>query len=265
MSDQTNCQFETGRVYNENCTHTLAKMPDNFIDLVVTSPPYDDLRRYKGYVFPFEDIAKLLYQKLKVGGVIIWIVGDQTLNGSESCTSFKQAIFFRSLGFRLHDTMIYAKDSPYPGNIRYRQGFEYMFVLSKGKPSVFNPIKDTRAKNPGGKIVHSQRAKDGSVTKRKVNAVTGQFKFRNNIWRYNVGFNGSSRDKIAFEHPAIFPEALVEDHIVSWSNENDLVYDPFMGSGTVAKMAHLLNRRWVGSEISAEYIDVINRRLAPYI
>ena len=78
---------------------------------------------------------------------------------------------------------------------------------------------------------------------------------------YSSGYMVSSKDKIAFEHPAIYPEQLVEDHILSWSNENDLIYDPFMGSGTTAKMAILNKRNWIGSEISKEYCDIITRRL----
>lgn len=245
-------------------------MPDGFVDLVVTSPPYDGLREYNGYSFPFEETANELLRVCKGGGVIVWIIGDETVNGSESGTSFRQALYFKEIGFNLHDTMIYEKNGPaYPASEksnRYSQVFEYMFVFSKGKPATANLIKDKKNRWAGSKTfgANSERLTSGEIRKRE-GYVIQDVSYRNNIWKVNNGFGYSSQDEIAFQHPAIFPESLAADHINTWSNPGDLVYDPFGGSGTTAKMAHLLNRRWILSEISPEYCEIARKRLHPYL
>lgn len=262
--------MELNKIYNENCLDTMAKMPDNFIDLTVTSPPYDNLREYKGYSFPFEDIARELYRVTKKGGIVVWIVGDAVVDGGESGTSFKQALFFQSLGFLIHDTMIYEKNgAAYPANDksnRYSQVFEYMFVLSKGKPNTYNLIKDRKNRWAGSKTFGNQsnRKQNGELDKKNSRETT-EYGYRYNIWKYNNGYGYSAAEDIAYEHPAIFPESLAADHIFSWSNENDIVYDCFGGSGTTAKMAHKLKRNWILSEISKEYVDIANKRLKPYL
>ena len=257
--------FELNKCYNESNLVTMAKMPDNFIDLTVTSPPYDGLRTYNGYSFQFEDIAKELYRVTKKGGVVVWVVGDAVENGSETGTSFKQALFFMQCGFLLHDTMIYEKNGfSNPSNTRYHQVFEYMFIFSKGKLKTFNPIKDRKNLwESWGK--NTSRQKNGELVERKERkSYLGEMGMRYNIWKYKVGGSGmSTKDEIAHKHPAIFPELLAYDHIISWSNENDLVYDPFMGSGTTAKAAISANRKWIGSEISEEYCKIIEERLIP--
>jgi DNA modification methylase len=243
-------------IYNENCLDTMARMPDGFIDLAVTSPPYDNLRKYNGYSFDFEAIAKELFRVVKVGGVVVWVVADATVNGSESGTSFRQALHFMSLGFNLHDTMIYEKSGmAYPDSTRYNQIFEYMFVFSKGDVKSVNLIKD----RPNKFVGTMGGNKRGGLCRR------GKFGARFNIWRYANGRDNSSEDRIAFDHPAIFPESLAKDHILSWSNEGDLVYDCFGGSGTVAKMAHLEKRNWILSEISSEYAVLAAKRIDPYL
>lgn len=250
------------KIYNENCLDTMAKMPDNFVDLVVTSPPYDNIRDYKGYSFPFEEIAKELYRVTKQGGVVVWVVGDATENGSETLTSLKQALYFKEIGFNVHDTMIYVKNNPMPyKHNRYLPSFEYMFVFSKGKPKTFNPILVDTV-NPNGRLTTTQREKNN--TKRKGNGYgkkrnAKRYKF--NVWNYNVGKNQSTKDHYAFKHPAIFPEQLANDHIISWSNEGDVVYDPFSGSGTTAKMSIKNNRKWIASEMSEEYCQIIAERI----
>ena len=262
--------MEFGKIYFENCIETLAKMPDDLVDMTITSPPYDDLRDYNGYHFPVEEIAAGLFAKTKPGGVVVWVVGDRTLNGDETLTSFKHALTFKEAGFRVHDTMIYAKNNPIPSDCgkRYRQCFEYMFCFSKGQPKTFNPITQAIRQEKAfksfriTKVGRNDLAHDHIAPKeRKVDNIF--YYGDSEIFYYNVG-TSSSKDKIAFEHPAIFPEQLVEDQINTWTNEGDLVYDCFMGSGTTAKMAHLLKRRWLGSEISAEYVEIANERLAPY-
>lgn len=224
-------------------------MEDDFIDLTVTSPPYDNLRDYDGYLFDFESIARQLYRITKKGGVLVWIVGDAIIKGSESGTSFKQALFFKQLGFNLHDTMIYEKNSStYPAKkngLRYSQIFEYMFVFTKGKPKTVNLINDKRNKWAGYKDFSN-----------KLKNVVPEFSPRNNIWKYTTSFNDKT------DHPAVFPELLANDHIITWSNKGDLIYDPFMGSGTTAKVSIINNRNWIGSEISGKYCDVINKRIS---
>jgi len=261
------CMIETGKIYTENCLETFSRVPDGIVDMTITSPPYDDLRDYNGYHFPVEEIAAGLFAKTKPGGVVIWVVGDRTLNGDETLTSFKHAFAFRKAGFRVHDTMIYVKNNPIPSDCgkRYRQAFEYMFCFSKGQPKTFNPITE-QTKSSGQKIkaFRITEAGRGNVPDEDIGReIKGERKV-NNIFAYNVG-TSSSGDKIAFSHPAIFPEKLVEDQIRTWTNTGDLVYDCFMGSGTTAKAAHLLGRLWFGSEISAEYVKIANSRLSEYL
>jgi len=248
--------MRVNEIYNENCLDTMARMPDNFIDLTVTSPPYDNLRKYNGYSFDFESIAKELYRVTKDGGVVVWVVGDATIKGSETGTSFKQALFFKECGFNLHDTMIWRKTNAMP-NIskkRYTPSFEYMFIFSKGQPKVCNRI--TENCKYAGKTIQTHTTNKESMMGYKNRKETKKVKPLQNIWDVKVfGTN--------YGHPAIFPKQLANDHIISWSNESDIVYDPFMGSGTTAKMAKINNRNYIGSEISEEYCEIIEQRLNP--
>jgi DNA modification methylase len=253
--------MEINKIYNENCLDTMSRMPDEFIDLTVTSPPYDNLRTYNGYSFDFESIAKELYRVTKQGGILVWIVGDATINGSESGTSFRQALYFKEIGFNLHDTMIWEKKNPIPNDPRqnrYIQGFEFMYVLSKGKLKTCNYLKTPCLMAGIDAGTGTARKQNGDIRtdrkeKRKGEVVKDE-KPLTNIWKYSNG-------KICKKHPASFPSDLANDHIISWSNEGDLVYDPFMGSGTTAKMAIANKRNYIGSEISAEYCELIKARL----
>lgn len=250
-----------------DCLEVMKTIPDDSIDLTVTSPPYDNLRTYNGYTFDFENTAKELYRITKKGGVVVWVVGDATIKGSETGTSFKQALYFKEIGFNLHDTMIYKKMGvPFPEFNRYYPSFEYMFVLSKGKPKTNNLIKDRKNIHFGATLdrLKHGRQKDGSLKqsscygqKRKIE----EYGVRYNIWEYSNAPSNGTKDKIAYKHPATFPEKLAQDHIISWSNENDLVLDPFMGSGTTGKMCKLLNRNFIGIEISKEYLDIAKERI----
>ena len=249
----------------------MKEMKDNCIDLTVTSPPYDDLRTYNNNIDKtwgedvWKPIIKELYRVTKKGGVVVWVVGDRTKNGCESGTSFKQALWFMECGFRLFDTMIYQKNGPaYPSNDKYFQIFEYMFIFSKDKVFTFNPIEDRFNKWYGKKFskTRSRRKADGTVVKTVWDKEQGgQYGKRFNIWKYNVGAGYSTKDKIAFKHPAMFPEKLAEDHIISWSNEGDTVLDPFVGSGTTPKMAKKLGRRYIGIDISEEYCELARERI----
>ena len=248
-------------IYNEDCLITMSKMDSDFLDCCITSPPYDSLRSYNGYSFDFENIAKELYRVLKPGGVVVWVVGDATINGSETGTSFRQALYFKEIGFNLFDTMIYQKTgTPFPQKNRYNQVFEYMFIFSKGKPKTFNPIMKKNITAGSVRNTRKFRTKDGEM-KPGFNKPINEYGIDNNIWIIKNGMNKSTKDKIAFNHPAIFPEELVNKHLLTWTNENDLIYDCFMGSGTVAKCSKNLNRRWIGSECSEEYCEIIKERL----
>lgn len=249
---------KSGMLINMNCLDGMKLMDDNTIDLTVTSPPYDDLRKYKGYSFDFEPIARELYRITKNGGVVVWVVGDSTKDGSESGTSFRQALYFMECGFKLHDTMIYQKQNYVPlTHRRYEQEFEYMFIFVKGKLSTFNPImipcKYAGTETWGNATFH--KTNDSglvSVGKKKIN----EEKQHGNIFCYLT-----NKKKETNGHPAPFPEQLAQDHILSWSNEGDIVFDPFIGSGTTSKMAQLNNRKWIGFEVSEEYCEIIKERM----
>lgn len=249
-------------LYNNDCLKVLTQFPDNCVDLTITSPPYDNLRTYNGYSFDFEAIAKELYRITKKGGVLVWVVGDATIKGSETGTSFKQALKFKELGFNLHDTMIYQKTGiPFPSKTRYLQTFEYMFVFSKGKPKTTNLLEDRPNATAGQtRKTRKYRTKSGDWIKGSDKPIK-KMGVRFNVWKYQTGQYKSTKDLEAFKHPAIFPEKLAEDHILSWSNEGDLVLDPFMGSGTTGKMAVLNNRKFIGIEISEEYFEIAKERV----
>ena len=240
--------MEKNKIYCCDCLDGLKQMEQNTVDLTVCSPPYDYLRSYNNtceWNFEiFKPIAQELYRVTKPGGVLVWVVGDATENGSETGSSFRQALYFMDCGFKLHDTMIYEKNSSaFPArrtSKRYSQIFEYMFVFVKGK--IRNDITLIE-----GKLVKTSNIKP-----------IQEFSLRNNIWKYSVSFN----DKTG--HPAVFPEKLAEDHILSWTNEGDLVLDPFMGSDTTAKMCILNKRNYIGFEKNPEYVDMCEKRLAKY-
>ena len=253
-------------IYNMDCLEGLRAMPDDTVDLTITSPPYDTLRSYNGYSFDFEGIADELFRVTKDGGVVVWVVGDATIKGSETGTSFRQALYFKGIGFNLHDTMIYFKHNPVPvgGSNRYYQSFEYMFVFSKGSPKTFGAITEPRRNECNDKRTRRfkgfNREADGTVSKKETTINQGDPK-RRNVWTYLVGGGSVTTDKVAYGHPAIFPEKLAEDHILSWSNPGDVVLDPFMGSGTTAKMAMLNGRNFVGFELSEEYCEIARQRI----
>lgn len=255
--------LKINQIHNVDCLAGMKDIPDNTIDLTITSPPYDGLRTYKGYEFEFKSAALELYRITKPGGVLVWVIGDETINGSESITSSNQKIFFKlGCGFNIHDTMIYQKKNfSHPEKSRYHQVFEYMFVLSKGKPKTFNPLKD-RKNLTGGKIgnlgENTFTQKDGSksVRKKKVNTEYGM---RHNVWLGNT--RGQEEMCVKLEHPAMMPKWIVRDHILSWSNEGDLIFDPMCGSGTTCQIAKELNRNFLGMDISKEYCQITEKTL----
>ena len=245
-----------------DCLQIMKDIPDKSIDMVLTSPPYDNLRTYKGFTFPFEDIVKELFRITKQGGIVVWVVSDATIQGSESGTSFTQALYFKETGFNLHDTMIFQKKNPIPQiyRKRYNNIFEYMFVFSKGEVKTHNPIKidclhaglelnGTTYKNYSKGV--QKRGKMAKPVKNK--------KIKGNIWEYVVGKKAENQE--AKGHPAPFPCELAEDHIISWSNEGDTILDPMAGSGTTLKMAKKNNRNFIGIDCSEEYCKIAEQRL----
>ena len=251
------------KLYLGDSAEILRNCPSETIDLVVTSPPYDNLRSYNGYTFDFEAIAAELVRVLKSGGVIVWVVNDATVKGSETGSSFRQALHFMSLGLNLHDTMVYRKQNYIPlTHNRYEQEFEYMFVLSSGKPNTFQPLKVActyagEDKSAGKRKFYKDAETYGAGNK---NTNVNQDKIKGNIWTYLVG--NTTPDAKRYKHPAKFPLQLALDHIQSWSNPGDIVLDPFLGSGTTGVAALQLGRQFRGIEISEEYLQIAEERIA---
>lgn len=257
--------FALNQIYNIHCLDGLKQLHSSSIDMVLTSPPYDNLRNYKNNIsntwrdFIWKPVLKELFRVIKQGSVVVWVVGDATIDGSETGTSFKQALYAKEIGFNLHDTMIYQKEYPIPQfkSHRYTNSFEYMFVFSKGTPTKGNLIEiPTKCEgridiNYRGQVTADEKyiGKDIKIIKKT--------KLKTNIWTYSQN-NGIDRK---INHKAQFPEQLAKDHIISWSNEQDIVLDPFIGSGTTAKMAILNNRNFIGFEISSEYCEIANKRI----
>jgi site-specific DNA-methyltransferase (adenine-specific) len=247
-----------------DCLERMAEIDDESVNLTVTSPPYDNLRTYNQDDWSWgEDdwkpIIQELYRVTAKGGVVVWVVGDATVNGSETGSSFRQALWAMECGFRLHDTMIWNKGGfSAVGALQTRYGpvFEYMFVWSKGKPKTFNPIKDRANKHAGKNASGTVRQNDGSTKPMSKVMKINDYGQRFNIWQLSP-----QRQKGAYAHPAPFPETLAHDHIVSWSNEGDTVLDPFMGSGTTGVAAVNTNRNFIGIELDDEYYNIAWNRL----
>ena len=247
--------MELNKIYNMDCLEGLKLLEDNSVDLTVTSPPYDDLRKYKGYSFDFEGIAKELYRVTKDGGVVVWVVSDKTEKGSETLTSFKQALYFKEIGFLMYDTMIWRKPNPsVPTEGRYYNAFEYMFVFSKGKPKALNFICDKENKTYGSTYKSDSKMNPEIRKQSERSKTVGKYSRRHNVWDIPIGSNKT-------KHPAVFPEQLANDHILTWSNEGDLILDPFVGSGTTPKMAKLNGRNYIGFDITKEYCDIAEERV----
>ena len=244
----------------DNAEVMRREIPDASIQLTVTSPPYDNMRKYTGYTWDFESVAKELYRVTKPGGVVVWVVGDATVNGSETCTSLRQALYFKECGFNLHDTMIYEKagTGACGSNLAYWQSWEYMFVFSKGRPYVVNRLLQ-RNSSEGAKCTGKRsNTAEGGRTETRPGRITQEYGVRPNIWRYNTNKFGMESE---WKHPAKFPYKLAQDHILSWSNPGDTVLDPFVGSGTTGKMAVLNGRNFIGIDISAEYLKIAKERI----
>lgn len=247
-------------LYCGDCVFLLGMVNDGLVNLTITSPPYDDLREYDGNSgVNKRSLARELFRVTSDGGVVVWVCSDQIVGGSESGSSFRDALLFMESGFRLHDTMIWMKDSfNSVGDlrVRYAQVFEYMFVFSKGKPTVFNPIKDRPNKTAGQKMHGTKRQTDGSTKPiSSMGKVIADVGIRFNVWQINADKNPYGN------HPAVFPEQLAHDHIVTWSNPGDLVLDPMCGSGTTPFIANRLGRKYLGFDVSKNYVEISQERI----
>ncbi|MBC6401658.1 MAG: site-specific DNA-methyltransferase [Ekhidna sp.] len=248
-----------------NCVEVMKSFECNAIDLTVTSPPYDNLRTYKGFVFLFEEIAGELFRITKPGGMVVWVVADATIDGSETGSGFEQALYFKKVGFNLHDTMIFQKTNPIPQiyRKRYNNILEYMFVFSKGEVKTHNPIK-VDCLHAGLQLngtTYKNYSKGEQKREKMANPVKNK-KIKGNIWEYVVG--KKAEDQEAKGHPAPFPCALARDHIKSWTNDGDIVLDPMCGSGTTCIAALQLNRRFIGIDMSREYCELARNRIKSY-
>lgn len=259
-------QDEQYRLHLGDCADVMAGMDEDCIDMTVTSPPYDNLRSYaKSELWCANVWRAVLFQLLRItkpGGVVVWVVGDATINGSETGTSFRQALHAKDIGFRLHDTMIYKREGPPLTHNRYEQKFEYMFILSNGRPNTFNGIREECKYAGSSRSSITMRQDSDSLGDRSATGCVQPTKLRGNVVEYAVGYNGNTTDKIAHKHPAIFPESLARDHIITWSNKGDIVLDPFMGSGTSGKMAIEHGRKFIGIERVSEYYKIAQKRIS---
>jgi site-specific DNA-methyltransferase (adenine-specific) len=259
MTDRNNTDLPTNEIFTGDNVAVLQTWPDACIDLVVTSPPYDNLRTYGGHSWDFEGVARELTRVLKPGGVIVWVVADATVNGSETLTSMRQAIHFKDVcGLRVHDTMIYQTNKPPLTHNRYEQAWEYMFVLAKGAPSRWNGIR-VPSEYAGQKRCATMRQDSDQLSNRSAKGNVNETKLKNNVWYMPRSSQSDGADRVG--HPATFPLALARDHILSWSNEGDIVLDPFAGSGTTCVAAKELRRRYVGIEVNPAYVEICERRL----
>jgi site-specific DNA-methyltransferase (adenine-specific) len=253
------------KIIEGNCVDVMHNLDSDSIDLTITSPPYDNLRNYNGYTFPFIEIAKGLHRITKEGGIVVWVIGDATIDGSETGTSFKQALEFVNIGFKLHDTMIFQKQNPIPQiyRKRYTNIFEYMFIFSKGAVAKHNPIK-VNCLHAGLELngtTYKNYSKNEQKREKLAKPVKSK-KIKGNIWEYVVG--KKAEDQEAKGHPAPFPCALARDHIISWTDKGDLVLDPMCGSGTTCRSALELNRKYIGIDISKEYCEITRERIKQF-
>ena len=267
--------MEINRFYIGNCVEVMMDWPEGCVDLTVTSPPYDDLRDYQGFRFDAGEVISALFRVTKPGGVVVWVVGDR-INSGRSLTSFRHAILFQDLGFTVHDVMIYQKrNTPFGRSNAYTNAYELMIVGVKGQLSTFNPLKTDTVRN-GPEMLTFNKRPDG-INRKTLGTLNKEKRLVNvwdendsnirhtevgNIWEYAVGLGGTTSDREAFGHPAVFPEKLALEHILSWSNPGDLILDPMCGSGTTCKMAKATGRRFIGIDVSPEYIKIAEKRLA---
>ena len=235
-----------------DCVEGMRSLPPDLVPCTVASPPYGALRHYHGnHQFDFEAAAAELWRITRPGGVVCWVVREEVVDGSESGEASEQRLFFRDLGFRLHQTIVmerYGSRARSPG--RYGESLEYAFILAKGKPATVRLLRDRRNKTAGKLVTATHRYPDGSYRVQRYEV--DEWGYRKAVWYFAQGMHVAT-DPVARLHQAPMPEAMAEDLILSYSREGDLIFDPFAGVATTAKMALLNHRNYFGYEINAIY------------
>ena len=262
VSHETHMFEKTNVIHTGNCTDILSQYPDDFFDLTIFSPPYDDIRNYHGYTLDMNSLGNELFRTTKEGGIVIMITQDQTKNFKKSLTSFRTIIdWCDNIGWKLFECVIYKKDGR-PGVFwekRFRVDHEYIPIFFKGdKPKYFNKDSVKVPCKYKGRILNSflERVGDKSVRSKK-QMIVPDTKCRGTIWFFNRDLNLNLKRK----HPAVFPDQLPYDFIQVFTEKGDIVLDPMIGSGTTAVMAKLLERNYVGIDISKEYCDIAKERV----
>ena len=252
-------QIGGATLYLGDCLEILPTLGN--VDAVVTSPPYDNLRKYGGHA-PVDTFAAIteISNCLSRGGVCMWNVKDETRDGSETGTSFRQALHAMDSGLNLHDTMIYVRRGvTFPDANRYLPAFEYMFIFSNGSPRHFNGIKDRRNRYAGTVIHGTDRQSDGSLAARKCSSSeVPEYGLRYNWWELH---NAQAGNGEFGGHPAPMPYPMAHGHIQTWTDNGETILDPFMGSGTTGVACAKLGRKFIGIEIEPKYFDIACKRI----
>ena len=244
------------KLYQGDCLEVMKNIPKNSVDCIITSPPYDDLRDYNSTI-NYETLIHLFYNALNNGGIVVWNVDDRISTGSKTLSSFKQALLFKEIGFNVNDIIIWKKTNPIPQLKRshYQHSYEFMFVFSKGFPKTFNPILVNCS--CAGKQLSSGKVASKNKKRKSKSITVNEQKIASDIWEFPICHNDTN-------HPAVFPLELPLLHIKSWTNENDTVLDPFMGSGTTGIACKMLNRNFIGIELDENYFKTAKERIERY-
>lgn len=256
-------EFELNEIYCIDCVEGMKKIPDNSVDIVVTSPPYDGIRDYNGFNFDLHETGRGLIRILKEGGIVAMVIQDQTKNFGKTLTSFKTIIdWCDNIGFKLFECVIYRKHGSEGAwwTNRFRVDHEYMPIFLKGeKPQYFNKENLKVPSIHGGKVMtgSGSRRTDGK-TNARVTRPINTMKCRGTIWNYLMA---GDKDPIKRQHPAPFPDQIPLDFIECFCPPGGVVLDPFMGSGSTAVAAKKLNRKYIGFDTSEEYIKIAHARL----
>jgi site-specific DNA-methyltransferase (adenine-specific) len=263
MTEMRIGDVELNKVYQQDCIVGMRKIPDGAIDLVVTSPPYDNLRDYNGYSVDLNETGKNIYRILKDGGVAVMVIQDQTKNFGKSLTSFRTIVdWCDNVGFKLFECVIYRKNGTEGAwwKNRFRVDHEYMPIFLKGeKPQYFNKDSLKVKSKHGGKIMTGfANRKTNGETGKSITKAINEMKCRGTVWDYLMA---GDKDPVKRKHPAPFPDKIPFDFINCFCPPNGIVLDPFVGSGSTVVGAKKLNRSFIGFDISEEYCNLTRKRL----
>lgn len=251
------------KVHCMECVEGMEMLPDDCVDLVVTSPPYDAVRKYNGFAFDLHQTGAQIHRVLKDGGIAAMVIQDQTKDFGKSLTSFRTIIdWCDSFGFKLFECVIYRKNGSEGAwwKHRFRVDHEYIPLFLKGdRPAYFDKQPLRVPSKHGGKVMSGSgnRRTDGATNgtvRREINAT----KCRGTIWNYLMA---GDKNPLKRKHPAVFPDAIPSDLIQCFCPPGGIVLDPFIGSGSTAVQALKHERHFIGFDISQEYCDLCNQRL----